>query len=185
LEKDDVLGSFVGLRPLIKARPGQPSDLSREYRLWRGPTGLWSIAGGKYTTFRTMARHIVDRLAHQEAKAVRKHQPWRFDSTPDEPWPQFLDRVISDLERSWGLLPGAARHLVQRYGRRAFEVAAYLQNLPHGATPLCPGEPDLTVEIPYQRDHEMALFPADHFLRRTRLGLFRSELLTKWKDNAA
>jgi glycerol-3-phosphate dehydrogenase len=42
---------------------------------------------------------------------------------------------------------------------------------------MVPGEPDLLVEFAFQRDQEMALCPADHLLRRTRLGLFRPELL--------
>ena len=70
------------------------------------------------------------------------------------------------------LTPSAARHLLQRYGRRAFDVAKYLDACPDGAAPLWPGEPDLALEVPYQRDHEMALFPADHFLRRMRLGMY-------------
>lgn len=185
LETAEILGSFAGLRPLISARAGEPSDLSREYRLWRGSTGLWSVAGGKYTTFRTMARHIVDEMACKEGKAVRKHQPWRLDSTPDEPWPSYLERVTSELTHDWGLATPSACHLVRRYGRRVLDVVAYLEKQREGANPLYPGEPDLAVEIAYQRDHEMALFPADHFLRRTRLGLFRPELLTQCKDNAA
>ena len=44
---------------------------------------------------------------------------------------------------------------------------------------IVPEEPDLLAEFAYQRDHEMALTPADFLLRRTRLGLFRPDLLMK------
>jgi glycerol-3-phosphate dehydrogenase len=62
---------------------------------------------------------------------------------------------------------------VRRYGRRASDVAAYLRRHPTLAKPIVPGEPDLQVELLYQRDEEMAIYAADHLLRRTRLGLFR------------
>ena len=64
-----------------------------------------------------------------------------------------------------------------RYGTRAAEVAAYLRDEPHLARRVLPGEPDLLVEFEYQRDHEMAVRPEDHWLRRTRLGLFHPDLL--------
>ena len=76
-----------------------------------------------------------------------------------------------------GLAPASARHLVRRYGQRAADVANYIRTDPELAQPVTPGEPDLRAEFAYQRDHEMALQPADHLLRRTRLGLFHPALL--------
>src|SRR5439155_910241 len=58
-----VLGAFAGLRPLIRAKPGEPSARSREFRVFTSPSGLVSVAGGKYTTFRAMAEQITDVLA--------------------------------------------------------------------------------------------------------------------------
>jgi glycerol-3-phosphate dehydrogenase len=81
------------------------------------------------------------------------------------------------LRSRHGLDEAAAWHLVKRYGRRACEVAAYLERDPGLARPVLEGEPDLHAEFAYQRDHEMALYPADHLLRRTRLGLFYPRLL--------
>ncbi|MCS7044785.1 MAG: glycerol-3-phosphate dehydrogenase/oxidase, partial [Gemmataceae bacterium] len=54
-----VLGTFVGLRPLIRSRPGEPSARSREFRIFSSSDGLVSVAGGKYTTFRSMAERIT------------------------------------------------------------------------------------------------------------------------------
>jgi glycerol-3-phosphate dehydrogenase len=68
---------------------------------------------------------------------------------------------------------------VRRYGRHAENVADYLTGASDLAAPVVEGEPDLQVEFAYQRDHEMAIYPADYLLRRTRLGLFRPELLRK------
>ena len=100
-----------------------------------------------------------------------------LDGAPDEPWPTFAARTTAELLRHYPLDEAGARHLVTRYGTRAAEVAAYLRDEPHLARRVLPGEPDLLVEFEYQRDHEMAVRPEDHWLRRTRLGLFHPDLL--------
>jgi glycerol-3-phosphate dehydrogenase len=180
LEPDQVLGSFVGLRPLIRARRGQPSSLSREFRLFESPSGLLSAAGGKYTTYRRMAEEITDvvvaRLGRRRSCRTRDSL---LDGTPRQAWGEFAEKTELTLREQHGLSASSARHLIDRYGRRALDVAGYLKAHPDGSQPLFPGEPDLRVELPYQRDHEMALFPADHFLRRMRLGMYRPEVLAQ------
>jgi glycerol-3-phosphate dehydrogenase len=178
LHEADLLGSFVGLRPLIRARPGEPSSLSREFRLFRSPSGLWSAAGGKYTTYRHMAEVITDAISRQfGVRRWCRTRRFPLDGTPEVPWDQFKPAEVSTLRQGQGLSEEAARHLVYRYGRRAADVAAYLKQRPNLKERMVPGEPDLRVEFAYQRDHEMAIYPADHLLRRTRLGLFHPELL--------
>jgi glycerol-3-phosphate dehydrogenase len=178
LRSEDILGSFSGLRPLIRAAPGEPSALSREFRLVEGPSGLLSVAGGKYTTYRHMAEVATDEIARRLGRrrgCRTRHLP--LDGTPEGSWEEFVPAAVTLLKQEHNLSAEAARHLVFRYGRRAFDVAGYLRQAPELARPLVAGEPDLQVEILYQRDHEMAISAADHFVRRMRLGLFRPELL--------
>jgi glycerol-3-phosphate dehydrogenase len=178
LERSDVLGSFAGLRPLIQSRPKEPSSRSREFRLWQSPSGLLSVAGGKYTTYRHMAEIITDTIASRfGGRRLRRTGHFRLDGAPHVPWSAFDPAETALLEGKFGLSDKAASHLVHRYGRRATRVASYLSDKPKGREPVVPGEPDLQVEFAYQRDHEMAIYPADHLLRRTRLGLFHPELL--------
>src|SRR5579875_2589610 len=61
----DVRNSFVGLRPLIRSRPGQPSELSREFHLHPSPSGLLTAVGGKYTTYRRMAEIITNTVVRR------------------------------------------------------------------------------------------------------------------------
>jgi glycerol-3-phosphate dehydrogenase len=177
LTSADVLSAFAGLRPLLRSKPGEPSSLSREHALFWSKSGMLSVAGGKYTTYRAMAEEIVDAVAKRLGCRVKSRtREVRLDGAPDMPWGQFL-RAETERLRRRGLEESAARHLVQRYGQRAGEVAAYAQTDPALAHPIVDGEPDLEAELAYQRDHEMALSRADSLLRRTRLGLFRPELL--------
>ncbi len=173
LSPDDILGSFAGLRPLLRSRPGEPSSLSREFRLFWSPSGLLTAAGGKYTTYRHMAQVITDAVAARIGRRTRcrtANQP--LDGAPAVPWREFELAEAKWLVMRHGLPEGAARHLVNRYGRRARDVAAYLGDDPALAEPVVAGEPDLRAELVYQREHEMAVREEDCLLRRTRLGLF-------------
>lgn len=178
LSPADVLGSFAGLRPLIRNGAAEPSARTREFRLFTSPSGLISVAGGKYTTYRHMGEVIASAVAHRlgrRHRSVTAHFP--LDGTPAGPWPKFTAAAEATLRADHGLSLQAAAHLVNRYGRRAFDVAAYLKDDPGLARPVVAGGPDLRVEFHYQRDHEMAVRPEDFLLRRTRLGLVHPELL--------
>jgi glycerol-3-phosphate dehydrogenase len=180
---EQVLGSFAGLRPLLQAKEDNPSSLSREFRLWRGSSGLLSVAGGKYTTYRHMAQVLTDALGRLLGKKQRcRTQDYPLLGTPAEPWETAFSRLVTTLCHRFALDPASARHLVQRYGQQAEKVVRYIIGSPDGREPLVPGEPDLRGEIRYQQEHEMALFPADHFLRRMRLGLFHPEILHSLKE---
>jgi glycerol-3-phosphate dehydrogenase len=174
----DVLNCFVGSRPLIRARPGEPSDLSREFQLHTSPSGLLTAAGGKYTTYRHMAEIITDAVVRRLGLSRPcRTRVFRLDGAPERAWSRFEKTAIASLRSQHRLDEESARHLVQRYGRRAVEVADYLLRDPTLTRPVMAGEPDLLAEFAYQRDHEMAQTAADFLLRRTRLGLFHPELL--------
>ena len=174
----DILGSFAGLRPLLRAKGTSPSSRSREFQLILSPGGLLSAAGGKYTTYRHMAEEITAAIARRLRRPHRSRtRDYPLDGTPDVPWNTFVMTESARLAKQYSLPESAASHLVHRYGRRASVVASYLQDQPHRASTIVPGDPDMQVELLYQRDHEMACCPADHLLRRTRLGLFHPRLM--------
>ncbi len=178
LSAEEVLGSFAGLRPLIRARSGEPSDLSREFQLHTSPSGLLTAAGGKYTTYRHMAEVITDTVVRRLGLSRRcRTRSFPLDGAPQRPWDQFRQSAIAELTRPCQLDEDTATHLVARYGRRAIEVADYVHRNAALSRRVHAEEPDIFAEFVYQRDHEMALTSADFLLRRTRLGLFHPELL--------
>jgi glycerol-3-phosphate dehydrogenase len=180
LQAGDVLGRFVGMRPLVNSPSDAPSAMSREFRVFESPSGLVSVAGGKYTTYRRMAEVITDRLSRRfRYPRPGRTRAFRLDGAPVEPWDQFEPRAITQICHRYALERKAAWHLVHRYGQRAADVASYLDRDASLGRPVAPGEPDIQAEFVYQREHEMACYPADHLLRRTRLGLFHAELLPK------
>ena len=173
-----LLNTFVGLRPLLRAGAGSPSALSREFQLATSPSGLLTAAGGKYTTYRRMAEQITDAVCARLGLRRRcRTRDFSLDGAPRVPWEKFFPAAAAGLAKRYRIDPAAAHHLVSRYGRRADDVAAYLARVSRGDEPVVKGEPDLRAELAYQRDHEMAVRPADFLLRRTRLGLFHPRLL--------
>src|SRR5262245_49350145 len=93
-----VFGSFAGLRPLIRARTGEPSDLSREFQIHTSPSGLLTVAGGKYTTYRHMAEVITDTVVRRLGLSRRcRTRSFRLDGAPQEPWEQFAIRTVASL----------------------------------------------------------------------------------------
>jgi glycerol-3-phosphate dehydrogenase len=63
LDAADIVASFCGLRPLVKRRPAATARLSREHVVEVARSGLVSIAGGKWTTYRKMAQDAIDAAA--------------------------------------------------------------------------------------------------------------------------
>lgn len=175
-----VQGSFAGLRPLIRSRPNEPSSKTREFRIIRSDSGLLSVAGGKYTTYRRMAEVVTDRICRRLRKRRRSRtRELLLDGAPPAAWNVFLRTELTMLCQRHGLTEAAALHLVRRYGRRAGDVASCLTGRRDLAEPVVPQEPDLRVEFIYQRAHEMATKPEDFLLRRTRLGLLHPDLLRR------
>ncbi|HEX3648307.1 MAG TPA: glycerol-3-phosphate dehydrogenase/oxidase [Pseudonocardiaceae bacterium] len=153
LRRNDVLGAFAGLRPLVD-RPGagRSADLSRHHAVLTSPSGVVTVVGGKLTTYRRMAEDAV-------TAAVPSAPP---SGTPTIPLVGAADRrALSVMDEP--------RRLVARYGTEAGRVAAL------GAL-----DDELAVEIAdrvtaaevvWAVRHEGALTADDVLDRRTRIGL--------------
>jgi glycerol-3-phosphate dehydrogenase len=178
LRSADLLSRFAGLRPLIAERPGAPSDLSREFELVRGPGGLLTAAGGKYTTYRHMAEVITDAIVDRLGMRARcRTMDLALDGAPAQPWASFRVAATARLADEFSLASRSAAHLVERYGRRAEEIATITRENVALLQPVVPSEPEIQAEFVYHREQEMAYTAGDFLLRRTRLGLFHPELL--------
>ncbi len=158
LTRDDVLGSFAGMRPLIESA-GRTADLSREHAvLTDDATGVVTVVGGKLTTYRTMAEDAVDtavRVAGLSAPA---------SSTARIP-------LLGAAPRAALSTVDADPRLVARYGTEAPRVAALGDVDPELARPVCPGRAVTAAEVVWAVRHEGALDADDVLHRRTRLGL--------------
>ncbi|MCK2218681.1 glycerol-3-phosphate dehydrogenase/oxidase [Actinomadura sp. ATCC 31491] len=174
LTKDDVVGLFVGLRPLVAAdESAATTKLSREHVVDVPIPGLAAIAGGKYTTYRIMARDVID--AALEGYDVPGSVTDRLPLVGADGLPALelsADRLAEDHD----LEPATVRYLIRRYGTLALEVLDLVAADPSLAEPLIEPGPWLRAEVCYAVTHEGALHAEDIVARRTRMLIESSEL---------
>src|SRR4029078_1420095 len=126
LTRDDVVGTYAGLRPLIAPSDGSTAKGSREERAPVESNGVARIGGGKYTTYRVMARDVIDTvLGPAEAKKRRSDTAERRLTVAGEP--DALARMPGELStipaiRDVG--PETAARLVARHGTEATALVA-------------------------------------------------------------
>jgi glycerol-3-phosphate dehydrogenase len=165
--KDDVVGSWAGLRPLLATGTGSTADLSRKHAIYETPPGLVTITGGKFTTYRAMAEELVDGVA----RSLGNRTPSRTRKLAlglHADLPAALERAGSEAERI-GLPAEAGRRFVYRYGDDWREAVRLIQETPSLGDPAVAGLPVLRVELELARTREMALTDDDVLVRRTRV----------------
>ena len=169
LRPDDVVGTYSGVRPLISPSDGTTITASREHRVTSEPNGLVRVSGGKFTTYRIMARDAVDAalrgLGEDPKTRPSGTAKLRLVGAADRP---ELDRIAAGLEADHGLAPTVAERLVRRHGRHAAEVAA-LGAKEGLLAPLGPGIDHIGAEVVWAARHEHALSLDDVLSRRMRL----------------
>jgi glycerol-3-phosphate dehydrogenase len=166
LTGDDVEGVYAGLRPLLAGESESTSKLSREHTVAHPVPGLVMIAGGKYTTYRIMARDAVDAVAHGLDGKVA---PSCTESIPlaGADGYQALWNSRYGLARSSGLHVARIEHLLNRYGSMIGEVLDLIAADSGLGKPLADADDYLRAEVVYAASHEGARHLDDVLSRRT------------------
>ncbi len=174
LGRADLTGAYAGVRPLISTGdPRKSVDISRKAELYETSSGMLTITGGKLTTWRRMAKQVVDRLVERDGRVA----PCRTDDLP-----LGMAAVEGDLAPPEGvgeiaLPPGHSKLLAFRYGHAARNVMRLVGERPELAAAIVEGQPDLLAEVVIAARLEQARSVADVLLRRTRLGLLAASQL--------
>jgi glycerol-3-phosphate dehydrogenase len=159
ITRDDVIGTWAGLRPLVatsdgEAGKGRTADLSRRHKLIVSESGMVTITGGKLTTYRKMAQHTVDAVL--DTLRRRGEAP----------------RAARCTTKRLALFAATSRncedHLVSRFGTESAAVRALVEADPSLGQPLVPGLPYLRAEAVYSARHELVVTLDDLLSRRTR-----------------
>ena len=146
----DILSVFTGIRPLVKTKSeANTAALSRDHTIQVSPSGLLTIAGGKWTTYRKMAEDAVSRAAElaslpERPCVTRELRVHGFPSPPEMPGP------LAD------------------YGADAGKIADLIGEQPGLATPLHESMPICGAQIVWAARYEMARTLDDVLARRTR-----------------
>ncbi|MEV0892358.1 glycerol-3-phosphate dehydrogenase/oxidase [Promicromonospora sp. MEB111] len=170
LTREDVIGTYAGLRPLLQpgTKAGTSSaKVSREHTVASPTPGLTVVAGGKLTTYRIMAKDAVDFAIGQRAAALPS-------ITHQIPLTGAVGlRAVQRQARTWGKRfgwsPPMLDHLLHRYGANLAEIVELCDADPSLAKPLEHASAYLRAEVHYAVSHEGALHLEDVLSHRTRL----------------
>ncbi len=170
LTRDDVEGVFAGLRPLLAGESDDTSRLSREHLVAQPVPGLVMVAGGKWTTYRVMAKDAIDAAADALDGRVPASITEEVPLLGAEGYRAAWNRR-NRIARAFGVHPSRIEHLLKRYGSLAHELLDLIKARPELAEPL-PGADDyLGAEVVYAASHEGALHLDDVLARRTRISI--------------
>src|SRR5262249_11429943 len=137
-------------------------DISRRAELYETASGMLTITGGKFTTWRRMAKMTVDRLGNREFRDA----PCKTDEIP-----LGYPIEISQLPDVEGVSPIVMSHLANRYGLFAEKILQMCVERPELKERIVDGMPDILAEVVVACRYEQARHISDVLLRRTRLGL--------------
>ena len=167
LDESDVVGVYAGLRPLLRGESDSTSKLSREHAVVEQVPGLFTVAGGKYTTYRVMARDAVDAALGPGAPASRTADiPIHGAAGYHEAW-----TARHAAAEAAGIDPHWVEHLLSRHGSETSEIMEAIADRRQLGAPV-PGAPGyLTAEIRHAVTHEAALHLDDVLTRRTRISI--------------
>nr|WP_296072654.1 glycerol-3-phosphate dehydrogenase/oxidase [uncultured Actinoplanes sp.] len=170
LSRSDVQGVYAGLRPLLHGESESTSQLSREHTVGSPQPGLVVVAGGKYTTYRVMARDAVDAAVYGLARKVPPSCTQDVPLLGAEGYPALWNRrrVLADES---GLHVARVEHLLGRYGSLVTEVLDLIKADPSLAQPVDGAEDYLRAELLYAASHEGARHLEDVLTRRTRISI--------------
>jgi glycerol-3-phosphate dehydrogenase len=148
-EPEDVLSAFAGLRPLVAAEGETTASLSRDHTLLISDTGLVTITGGKWTTYRKMAEDAVDQAAVLAG----------LDERPSVTRNLHIHGFHRNTEKFGDLAS---------YGSDAPAIQDLMRRTPELAEPLHPRLPIRGAEVVWSVRMEMARTVDDVLARRTR-----------------
>jgi len=169
LTRADVIGVYAGLRPLVAAAADRPTTkLSREHVVDVPLPGLVSIAGGKFTTYRLMARDVVDAAVADFPRPVPESVTGQLPLLGADGLPA-VRAAAQRLAEDYGVPLSSVEHLLARYGSAVSEVLDLVRSEKTLGRPLLDGYPYLRAEVAYAVTHEGALHIEDVLARRIRL----------------
>jgi glycerol-3-phosphate dehydrogenase len=170
LTRADVEGVFAGLRPLLAGESEETSKLSREHIVAHSVPGLVVVAGGKFTTYRIMAKDAVDEAVAALDGNISASITNDIALLGAEGYHAAWNRR-NKIAHKFGVHRVRIEHLLNRYGVLTDELLDLIRSRPELIEPL-PGADDyIQAEVVYAATHEGALHLDDVLARRTRISI--------------
>ncbi|KAJ3350487.1 mitochondrial glycerol-3-phosphate dehydrogenase [Entophlyctis luteolus] len=179
VRRGDVLAAWSGIRPLVRDPAAKNTEsLVRNHMINVSESGLLTIAGGKWTTYRAMAEETID-VAIEKFDLKNKAGPCVTTRTPLIGAQGWNENMFIRLIQSYGLETEVAKHLAESYGDRAWVVASMSgmtgERWPIHGKRLSPQYPFIEAEVKYAVRKEYACTAVDVIARRMRLAMLNAQ----------
>ncbi len=172
LTEADVVATWAGLRPMLAAPEGvAASDRSREHQIHVGSGGMLSIVGGKLTTYRVMARDVVDRAVRRIQELDGTRHPVRA-ATDEEPLPGGEAQDLQPFHqapRDLGVPRDTVEHLLRHYGTETAAICNLVRDDRALMKRLHPDHPAIEAEVIHAARRELPQHVDDMLIRRIHL----------------
>lgn len=189
VRREDVLSAWAGIRPLVMdPRKRKESDgtstegLVRNHLIFTSDTGLITLAGGKWTTYREMAEQTIDTVVKEGGFSVKPCVTKKLRLAGGENWTPNLSALLA---QKYGLSQAMSQHLSNNYGTRAPLICELFKEDGRNQLPVVfGGKENVTVlhhvnfdsfrypftigELLYSIHNEYARTATDFLMRRTR-----------------
>ncbi len=170
LSSGNIISTFAGLRPLYQHGRKQASAASREHEIYTSDSGLITLLGGKFTTYRKIAEEVVNQVVKQWTGKKKFKRSMTAILPLYGGHPSLQDRPLHEWNSillRYELNQLQIQHLVRGYGSACFSVLDTLAETPQGNQPLCHLHPHLVGELIYSAKVEKTKHLKDWFYRRT------------------
>jgi glycerol-3-phosphate dehydrogenase len=174
LHKNQIVSGFAGMRPLVASDNSRGTKkLVRDHEVEVDSfSGLISVLGGKWTTYRAMAEDAIDTVMQFLAMPMVPCITSKHRLTGSEKWsPNFW----AELVRDYGISKETAQHLSHKVGTAAKEVLDLTKDNPRLKAPIVEDSASVLAEVVYGVQEEMATSIEDILARRTGLQFFSWE----------
>jgi glycerol-3-phosphate dehydrogenase len=174
LNKNQIVSGFAGMRPLVASiNSRRTKELIRDHEVEvDSSSGLISVLGGKWTTYRAMAEDAINTVMQFLALPAVPCITGNHRLSGSEGWsPNFW----AELVRDYGISRETAARLSQKFGTAAKDILDLTKDNSQLRAPIVEGSPSVLAEVVYGVREEMATFIEDILARRTGLQFFSWE----------
>ncbi|HLH08394.1 MAG TPA: FAD-dependent oxidoreductase [Terriglobales bacterium] len=178
-----IVAAFAGIRPLIGDASRETKSLSRDHRVEVDEnSGLISILGGKWTTYRAMSEDTIN--------AVQRRLQQPITACPTRTYPldgsaNYSATFFETLVQKYGVTTETARHMSAKYGTNATAMLELAASNREFVKPIVEGFPAIEAEIVHAIRHDMAMTIEDILARRIGLQFYSWDMAAKAAPFAA
>jgi glycerol-3-phosphate dehydrogenase len=175
LTEPDVVSAYSGIRPLIFSdSKHDESEVSRKHEISEISKNVFLISGGKFTTYRSMAKEMVDLIStnlEQKTKCLTDKTPmFGWITTTRQGWEAWSNIACENMMIKYGLSEKISQHLL-RYGKNYTKLLDDIQQDQEKKNLISDSRSYIFAEIDYFIKYEKAITLRDVMLRRTQIQL--------------